>query len=117
VPRVSRVKRSGEPKWRSVKLALFIRLEARRQGKMIGGFLAGTSIARSTGAGYRDVVRHPSRKINICSFDAFTDETAREQHLTDPLATALTEKSRELLAKPPAIEKIDALAAKLAGFE
>jgi quinol monooxygenase YgiN len=48
-------------------------------------------------------------------FDAFTDEAGRQAHLEGPIAAALMAKAGELLATPPAIEKIDLLAAKLPG--
>ena len=48
-------------------------------------------------------------------FDAFTDEPARQAHLEGPIAAALMAKAGELLATPPAIEKINLLAAKLPG--
>ena len=46
-------------------------------------------------------------------FDAFPDETGRQAHLSGRVAAALKEKAAELFAQPPAIEKIDVLAAKL----
>lgn len=46
-------------------------------------------------------------------FDAFDDEAGREAHLNGPIAAALMAKASELLAKPPTIEKVDLLAAKL----
>jgi quinol monooxygenase YgiN len=45
-------------------------------------------------------------------FDAFRDEAGRQAHLTGPIAKALMAKAPDLLAKPPAIEKIDVLGAK-----
>lgn len=48
-------------------------------------------------------------------FDAFPDEAGRHAHLTGRVAAALMAKASELLANPPAIEKIDVLAAKLSG--
>jgi quinol monooxygenase YgiN len=48
-------------------------------------------------------------------FDAFPDEAGRQAHLTGKLAAALMAKAGDLLAKPPAIEKIDLLTAKLPG--
>jgi quinol monooxygenase YgiN len=48
-------------------------------------------------------------------FDAFPGESGREAHLTGPIAAALMEQASELLAQPPAIEKVDILAAKLPG--
>ena len=46
-------------------------------------------------------------------FDAFADERSREAHLNGPIAKALMAKAPELLAKPPAIEPIEVLGAKL----
>jgi quinol monooxygenase YgiN len=54
-----------------------------------------------------------SSKFGI--FDAFPDEKGRQAHLSGKVAAALMAKAPELLAKPPSIEKIDVLAAKLPG--
>ena len=48
-------------------------------------------------------------------FDAFSDEPARQAHLSGAIARALMSKVDELLAAPPTIEKVDLLAAKLPG--
>jgi len=48
-------------------------------------------------------------------FDAFPDEAGRSAHLSGRVAAALMAKAADLLAKPPTIEKIDVLAAKLPG--
>jgi hypothetical protein len=49
-------------------------------------------------------------------FDAFPDDAGRNAHLTGRVAAALmSEETMALLAKPPSIEKIDVLAAKLPG--
>jgi quinol monooxygenase YgiN len=48
-------------------------------------------------------------------FDAFPDETGREAHLSGRVAAALVAKASDLFAKPPVIEKVDLLAAKLPG--
>ena len=48
-------------------------------------------------------------------FDAFPDESGRQAHLAGRLASTLTQKASELFAKPPTIEKVDILAAKLPG--
>jgi quinol monooxygenase YgiN len=47
-------------------------------------------------------------------FDVFPDDAGRDAHLSGPIATALMEKADELLSEPPAIEKVDLLASKLA---
>lgn len=46
-------------------------------------------------------------------FDAFPDEGGRQAHLAGRLAAALMSRAAELLAKPPSIEQVDVLAAKL----
>ena len=46
-------------------------------------------------------------------FDAFPNEAGRQAHLSGKDAAALMAKASELFAKPPAIEKVDVLAAKL----
>ena len=46
-------------------------------------------------------------------FDAFPNEAGRQAHLSGRVAAALMAKASELFAKPPAIEKVDVLAAKL----
>jgi quinol monooxygenase YgiN len=46
-------------------------------------------------------------------FDAFTDESGRQAHLTGPIAQALMAKAPELFVKPPVIEPADVLGAKL----
>jgi quinol monooxygenase YgiN len=48
-------------------------------------------------------------------FDAFPDESGRQAHLSGQIAAALMAKAPELLAEPPSIERVDALAAKLPG--
>ena len=46
-------------------------------------------------------------------FDVFPDDPGRQAHLSGPIAAALMAKASDLLAQPPAIEKVDILAAKL----
>ena len=46
-------------------------------------------------------------------FDAFADEEGRQAHLNGDIAKALMAKAPELLAKPPQIDPVDVLAAKL----
>ena len=47
-------------------------------------------------------------------FDAFADEAGRQAHLVGEIAKALMAKAPELLSKPPQIDPVDVLAAKLA---
>jgi quinol monooxygenase YgiN len=46
-------------------------------------------------------------------FDVFPDESGRQAHLSGQVAAALMEKSLDILASPPSIEKIDIIASKL----
>src|SRR5437660_8530155 len=46
-------------------------------------------------------------------FDAFPDDAGRQAHLQGRVAAALMAKAPEFLAKPPSIEKVSVLAAKL----
>lgn len=46
-------------------------------------------------------------------FDAFPDDAGRQAHLAGPIAKALMARAPDLLAKPPSIEQVDVLAAKL----
>jgi len=46
-------------------------------------------------------------------FDAFADDTGRQAHLSGPIAQALMAKANELFSKPPQIDPVDVLAAKL----
>ena len=48
-------------------------------------------------------------------FDAFPDEAGRQAHLSGKVAAALMANAGELFSKPPSIEKVDVLAAKLPG--
>ena len=45
--------------------------------------------------------------------DVFPDEDGRNAHLNGAVAAALEEHGLELLAEPPRIERVDALATKL----
>jgi len=46
-------------------------------------------------------------------FDAFPDKAGRDAHLAGEVAKALFARADELLAEPPAVQRIDLLAAKL----
>ncbi len=99
-----------------VKLALFVRLEA-KPGKeaAVADFLAGAlplanAEARTT-AWF--ALRFGPSTFGI--FDAFADEAGRQAHLDGPIAAALMANASALLAEAPSIEKVDLLAAKLPG--
>jgi quinol monooxygenase YgiN len=46
-------------------------------------------------------------------FDTFPDNSGRDAHLNGQLAAALMAKAGDLFSKPPQIEKVDILSAKL----
>ena len=46
-------------------------------------------------------------------FDAFRDETGRQNHLNGPIAKALMAQAPKLLAAAPVIERMEVLGAKL----
>jgi quinol monooxygenase YgiN len=97
-----------------LKVALFVRLEA-RQGKQeeVAAFLnQGLQLANqeSTTPLWFALRLGPS---TFAIFDAFTDESGRQNHLQGPIAKALMSRADELLSKPPAIERLDILGAKI----
>ena len=99
-----------------VKLALWVYLEA-KPGKeaAVEDFLqSGLTVVEgepATTSWY--ALRLGPGRYGI--FDTFADEAGRQAHLTGRVAAALMAKAGELLAKPPHIEKVDVLAAKLPG--
>lgn len=99
-----------------VKFALYVRLEA-KPGKEsdVENFLrGGLSIVQqepATTAWF--AIRLGPSTFGI--FDAFPDEAGRQAHLSGRVAAALMAKASELFSKPPSIEKVDVLAAKLPG--
>ena len=97
-----------------VKVALWVRLDAKPgKEKDVESFLkSGLAIVQQepqTTAWF--AIRLGPATFGI--FDAFPDEAGRQAHLSGQVAVALMAKASELLAKPPSIEKIDILAAKL----
>ena len=48
-------------------------------------------------------------------FYAFPDDSGRKAHLTGPIAAALMARASELLSRPPQIDNVDVLAAKVPG--
>lgn len=97
-----------------VKVALFVKLEA-KAGKEteVESFLrGGLAIVQQEPAtiAWFAIRMGPS---TFAIFDAFPDDAGRQAHLSGRVAAALMAKAPELLAKPPAIEKVDVLAAKL----
>jgi len=99
-----------------VKLALFVRLEA-KPGKeaAVADFLAGALPLANAESGTTAWFALKFGPSTFGVFDAFADETGRQAHLTGPIAAALMANAAALLAEAPKIEKVDLLAAKLPG--
>ncbi|MFM0308504.1 antibiotic biosynthesis monooxygenase [Paraburkholderia sp. RL17-383-BIF-A] len=99
-----------------VKLALYVRLEARPgKEKEIEAFLLGglPLVEEEPGTIAWFALKLGPSTFGI--FDAFADEGGRDAHLNGKVAAALMAKAGELFASPPSIEKVDVLAAKLPG--
>ena len=97
-----------------VTVALFVRLEAKPgKDKEVEKFLRGglPIVQEEPGTIAWFGIRLGPSTFGI--FDAFPDEKGRQAHLSGRVAAALMAKAPELFAKPPAIEKVDVLAAKL----
>jgi quinol monooxygenase YgiN len=99
-----------------LKYALFVRLEA-KPGKQ-------DDVARLLQSALDSAMREADTPVwlalkigptTFAVFDAFADEAARQAHLAGQIAQALMAHAPELLVKPPVIEPIDVLGAKLAG--
>lgn len=98
-----------------VKFALLARLEAKPDKENeVAEFLKGALPLAQKEAGTVEWFALQLGPSTFGIFDTFADETGRNAHLNGPIASALMAKASELLAKPPVIEKVDLLAAKLA---
>ena len=99
-----------------VKFALFVRLEAKpgKEKEVENFLLDGLPLVQQEPAttAWFGIRLGPS---TFGIFDAFPDEAGRQAHLAGKVAAALMAKADELLAEPPAIEKVDVLAANLPG--
>jgi|SRR4029077_868658 quinol monooxygenase YgiN len=97
-----------------VKVALFVQLEAKpgKEADVENFLLGGLPLVEeepATTAWF--AIRMGPSTFGI--FDAFPDEAGRRAHLSGKVAAALMANAAELFSKPPAIEQIDVLAAKL----
>jgi quinol monooxygenase YgiN len=99
-----------------VKLALFVRLEAKpgKEKDVEAFLLSGLPLVEDEPAttAWFGLRLGPS---TFGIFDAFPDEEGRQAHLSGKVAAALMANAGELFATPPSIDKIDVLAAKLPG--
>lgn len=97
-----------------VTVALFVRLEAKpgREADVeafLRGGLALVEAEPATTAWFG--IRLGPSTFGI--FDVFPDEAGRNAHLTGRVAAALGEKASDLFSRPPTIERVDVLAAKI----
>jgi quinol monooxygenase YgiN len=95
-------------------LGLFVRLEAKPgKERELAAFLnQGLQLANqeTTTPVWFALQIGPS---TFAIFDAFRDESGRQNHLNGPIAKALMAQAPNLLATPPVIERVDVLGAKL----
>lgn len=97
-----------------LKYALFVRLEA-KPGKEddVAKFLqTGLELSmRESGTPVWFALKFGPSSFGV--FDAFSDESGRQAHLTGQIAQALMAQAPVLFSKPPVIERIDLLGAKV----
>ena len=108
--------RCTNPRQLMVKVALFVRLEAKpgKEKEVESFLLSGLPLVMeepATTAWFG--IRLGPTTFGI--FDAFPDDAGREAHLSGKVAAALMAKAGELFSEPPTIEKVEVLAAKLPG--
>jgi quinol monooxygenase YgiN len=99
-----------------LKLGLFVRLEAKpgKEGDVAAFLMQGLQLANEeTTTPLWFALRLGPTTFAV--FDAFRDETGRQNHLNGRIAQALMAKAPELLAAAPVIEKVEVLGAKLPG--
>ena len=97
-----------------IKLALLVRLEAKpEKAAEMESFLRGALplVEQEPATLAWFGIRLGPTTFGI--FDAFSDESGRQAHLSGKVAAALMAKAPELLAEPSVIEKADVLAVKL----
>ena len=99
-----------------MKLSLFVRLEAKpgKEAEVAAFLMQGLELARqeATTPVWFALRIGPS---TFGVFDSFADEAGRQAHLNGPIAQALMAQAPNLLASPPAIERLEVLGAKLPG--
>jgi quinol monooxygenase YgiN len=109
------VTRPGRRAIDMVKVGLFVRLEAKPGGEEdVAAFLrAGLPVVEEEpGTTAWFAIHLGGSTFGI--FDVFRDEAGRQAHLSGKVAAALMANADALLARPPDIETVDILAAKLA---
>lgn len=100
----------------ATNVALLVRLEANRE-KNPPSKIFSTAVCPSSRMSPQPPRGTPSNlgPSTYGIFDTFADDAGRQAHLTGKVARALVAKASELFSKPPQIEKVDVLAAKLPG--
>ncbi|MGH8274192.1 MAG: putative quinol monooxygenase [Gammaproteobacteria bacterium] len=96
-----------------VKYALYAHLKAKSgKGPDVEAFLADALplVQEEEGTVTWYAIKEDDSSFSI--FDTFENEAGRDAHLEGKVAEALKEKADELFAEPPAIHKLDILAAK-----
>src|SRR5258707_3478183 len=92
------------------KLALYVPLEAKPgKEKEVAEFLKSALPLVEAEPGTVTWFAIQEGPSSFAIFDTFNDEARRNAHLNGKVAAALMAKAGELLAKPPAIHKIDIL--------
>jgi quinol monooxygenase YgiN len=95
------------------KVALYVPLEAKPgKEKEVAEFLKSALPLVDAEPGTLSWFAIQNGPSSFAIFDTFDDESGRDVHLSGKVAAALMAKADELLAKPPAIHKIDILAEK-----
>jgi quinol monooxygenase YgiN len=97
-----------------VTVALLVRLEAKPgREKEVDAFLRGglSFVQAEPATTTWFALRLGPSTFGI--FDAFPDEAGRQAHLAGRVAATLMAQAPELLSRPPVIEQVDVLAAKL----
>ena len=96
-----------------VKFALYAHLKAKpgREAE-VKNFLASALPMVQDERGTRTWYAIREDDSNFSIFDIFDDEASRNEHLEGKVAAALKAKASELFAEPPAIHKLDIIAAK-----
>jgi len=98
------------------KVALYVPLEAKPgKEKALADFLKSAVPLVDGEPGTVSWFAIQNGPSSFAIFDTFDSEDGRNAHLNGRVAAALMAKADELLAKPPAIHKIDVLADKLPG--
>lgn len=97
-----------------VRVGLFVRLDAKPgQERALADFLQSALplVEREPATATWYAIKLGPSTFGI--FDTFANDQGREAHLAGQVAAALKQKTPELLANAPQIEKIEILASKL----